>query len=119
MADGRRVVKQLVDGGGAQPTIEDLEMIESDQAGVRDAAGSAEPGEFFAEGDDVISQSHRFKRRVQAVGEPAILGGHAGRAVAGMAALGLNTADGQHRFAGNGNHIAAEAEGEERPFRKA
>ena len=49
---------------------------------------------------------------VEAADQPPVVGGDAGRAVSGLAALGLDAADGHHRFARHADHVAAESERE-------
>ena len=46
--------------------------------------------------------------RVEPAHQPAVLSGDACRAVAGVAALSLNAADGHHRLAANMDHVAAQ-----------
>ena len=70
--------------------------------------------QLLAQRDQVVREPRGLERRVEAAHQPLVLRGDAGRAMARVAPLGLDAADGQHRFARDVDHVAADREGEQR-----
>ncbi|EUA15504.1 hypothetical protein I546_0132 [Mycobacterium kansasii 732] len=54
----------------------------------------------------IVGAAHRLQRRIEAMLQPCRLGGRPGWAAAGVAALGLDTPDGEHRSPADVDHVA-------------
>src|SRR5262245_11836644 len=83
------VVKQVAYGARSELSVENFDLITGNQSRMTDAAGPAELKYFLSQGDDVIGEPRRFQRGIQAVHQPRVLRGNAGRAVSRVAALRL------------------------------
>ena len=99
--------------------VQNLDMFARDQSRMRDTAGVAETQDFFAKGQDVIRQSSTFIGRIEAAHQPGVLGGNTGWTAVRVAFLRLNTANRQHRFPGDVDHVATERKSKNRFFGKA
>jgi len=64
-----------------------------------------------AEAHDVVPDAGGLVGGVEATDEPLLLRGDTGGAMAGVALLRLDAADGEHRFAGHGDAVGAERKG--------
>jgi hypothetical protein len=80
---------------------------------VLDAAGFGHLEQVAAKCLDVAGGADRFEDGVEATGEPWILCGDAGGAAVGVALLGLDAAEGEHRFASDVDGVDAEREGDD------
>lgn len=85
----------------------------STSAGCR-APHARECEQLGAEGHEVVGRAGAFQVRVEAMHEPAAVGGDAGRAATRVAAERLDAADGQHRLAADVDHVASERQRVER-----
>ena len=94
--------------------VQNLQMRAADERWMRQSAGVREPQDFLAKRQDVIGDPRAFVLGVESAHQPFVLRGHTRRAVVGVAFLGLDAADGQHRFAGDIDHVAAQREGKDR-----
>ena len=72
----------------------------------------AQRTQVVLQGFDVRRHPHRLVGGVEPANETRLLGGDTGGAVAGVALLGLDTADGKHRLAGDAEHVGTECQGE-------
>ena len=68
---------------------------------------------------DVVGGPHALEGRVEAADVARVLGGDPDRAVVGVALLGLDAADRQHRLAADVDHVDAEREGDDGVLRDA
>ena len=113
-AHARLVPVDLVQRRGAGPAVEDVHRLGADQAGMLHPARLGHLDQVAAQRLDVVRDPHRLDLRHQAAGQPGVLGGDAGGTGVGMAFLGLDAADREHRFPRDIDHVAAQREADDR-----
>ena len=74
------------------------DLVQANVARVIHTKGVGHRGEVMAKCFDVVGETHRLTRGVEAPGEAPTLSGHPNRAMIGVALLGLDAPDRQHRL---------------------
>ena len=115
----RLVLVHLVQRGGCRASIEDLHGAGPDEPGVLNPACLGDLHEVPSESLDVVRGPDGLQARVESAGEPRVLCRDAGGAGVGVAPLGLDAADREHRLTGDIDHVAAEREGDDGVVGKA
>jgi hypothetical protein len=90
-----------------------IERVAHERRGATTPQACGQREHLLAQRHEVVGEARGLERGVEAAHEPAALRGDARRAVAGVALLGLDAADGQHRLARDVDHVAAERQGEQ------
>ncbi len=104
------VAEDLAERRRGVPLPHDLEAAGIDQRRMTRSARPPQGEQLGPQADDVFGGARRLELRVEAPHQPAVLGRDAGRALVGVAALGLDAADGQHGLAADVDHVAAQRE---------
>src|SRR4051794_15478931 len=112
------VAEDVLDRGGTEALVDQLEVPGADQSRVRDAARASQRVQLAAQCLYVVREALRLVARPDGSAQPAVLRRYADRALARVADLGLDAPDREHRLARDVDHVRPESEREQRGLRK-
>src|SRR5918993_2214840 len=96
VAPARLVPVDLLQLPALGERVDDLDRPRPDEARVRDPAGLVDLEQVAAQRLHVVADPLALRHRIQAPGQPRVLGGDAGRTATGVALLGLDATRPQH-----------------------